>query len=185
MSGSSKKRRQAKLYERTEPCECCQYPITQRHHLFGVAEFGEGYRTVQLCANCHELYHVIERDTQRASQVILYNFIRKCGKDDPRLNYLRALVKEAKAELPAKRRQAEHTRQYEEAEERAKEYEHIPRGTRYFYRISSFDDCLIQRRENKDGARWVHFARLDTADRANLVLRIARVRDSPALWKYW
>lgn len=56
------KRRRAKLWERLSPCNCCGYPISQRHHLITVAEYrGENNYTRQLCANCHELYHICER----------------------------------------------------------------------------------------------------------------------------
>lgn len=54
------KRRKARLKERLVPCECCGYPISQRHHILPVAEYGESDWTVQLCANCHELLHIIE-----------------------------------------------------------------------------------------------------------------------------
>jgi hypothetical protein len=56
------KRRRTKLWERLTPCDCCGYPISQRHHLITVAEYyGENNYTRQLCANCHELYHICEK----------------------------------------------------------------------------------------------------------------------------
>lgn len=57
----SRVRRGPMNYERLSPCECCGYPISHRHHLDPVSECGENERTVQLCACCHELIHVIER----------------------------------------------------------------------------------------------------------------------------
>lgn len=55
------KRKRVSLKERTTPCECCGFPLSQRHHLLAVAEFGDTDATAQLCANCHDLYHIIER----------------------------------------------------------------------------------------------------------------------------
>jgi hypothetical protein len=53
------KRRSPRKAERMRPCECCGYPISQRHHLLEIAEWEENDVTVQLCANCHEYYHLI------------------------------------------------------------------------------------------------------------------------------
>lgn len=53
------RRRQSSRYERLTPCWCCEWPISERHHLLEVARYGENNHTVQLCANCHELYHII------------------------------------------------------------------------------------------------------------------------------
>jgi hypothetical protein len=52
-------RRATRRDERTTPCECCGYPISQRHHLYKVANYGENKFTIQLCANCHELFHLV------------------------------------------------------------------------------------------------------------------------------
>lgn len=54
-----KRRRRPTLQERLTPCACCRYPLSQRHHLLEVARHGENPATVQLCANCHEVYHLI------------------------------------------------------------------------------------------------------------------------------
>ena len=62
LSVTSKKRRKTKLWERLTPCNCCGYPISQRHHLLTIAEYGrESNYTRLLCANCHELYHICEK----------------------------------------------------------------------------------------------------------------------------
>src|SRR6266566_3671332 len=53
-------RRPATLIERSTPCQCCAFPLTQRHHLCGVAKYGENEFTVQLCPNCHRIYHLID-----------------------------------------------------------------------------------------------------------------------------
>ena len=52
-------RRPPTITERLTACECCNYPISQRHHLLDVAHYGEHEYTKQLCANCHELFHLI------------------------------------------------------------------------------------------------------------------------------
>ena len=51
-------RKSATLHQRKIPCQVCAHPISQRHHLLPVAEFGENKVTAQLCANCHELFHL-------------------------------------------------------------------------------------------------------------------------------
>ena len=55
------RRRAPKLSERITPCAACEYPFSQRHHLDPVRYSGENNDTVQLCANCHELYHILDR----------------------------------------------------------------------------------------------------------------------------
>ena len=52
------KRRRPTRVQRLTPCECCGYPVSQRHHLLEVADYGENDVTTQLCACCHELYHL-------------------------------------------------------------------------------------------------------------------------------
>lgn len=53
------RRRQSTQSERLTPCQCCGWPISERHHLLEVARYGESNHTARLCANCHELYHII------------------------------------------------------------------------------------------------------------------------------
>lgn len=53
------RRRRATDQERMTPCTACGYPISQRHHLWDIAMHGENMVTVQLCANCHELHHLM------------------------------------------------------------------------------------------------------------------------------
>lgn len=55
----SPNRRRATLSERTTPCECCGFALSHRHHLLPVARFDEHEHTVQLCPNCHYIYHLI------------------------------------------------------------------------------------------------------------------------------
>lgn len=55
------KRRKVYTKERLAPCPCCNHPISQRHHMLPVHRYGETHYTVQLCANCHEAFHVLYR----------------------------------------------------------------------------------------------------------------------------
>lgn len=63
------KRRSPSTRERSTPCKCCGWPVSERHHLLKFSLFGENEYTVQLCASCHDLYHVfwnalVEEDKQ-------------------------------------------------------------------------------------------------------------------------
>lgn len=48
---------------RHAPCEFCGYPITETHHPYKRSLFGKNKYTIQLCANCHEYYHLAEAMT--------------------------------------------------------------------------------------------------------------------------
>jgi len=69
-------RRQPNIYERMTPCEICGYPLTHRHHLLPVSKYGENEETMQLCANCHQVYHiaydVLTRGSERCSTLFRY-----------------------------------------------------------------------------------------------------------------
>jgi ribosomal protein L37E len=54
-----KKRRRPTYTERITACSACGYPASHRHHLWDVAMHGENQVTIQLCANCHELHHLM------------------------------------------------------------------------------------------------------------------------------
>jgi len=57
-----KQRRAPTLKERLTPCITCGHPLSQKHHLLSFSIHGdEGVGTIQLCANCHDLYHLFER----------------------------------------------------------------------------------------------------------------------------
>jgi len=61
---------------RLEPCWACEFPISERHHVFGFSEFGEsGERNIiYLCARCHDLWHLIESaaaGSQSSSEILL------------------------------------------------------------------------------------------------------------------
>lgn len=61
------RRRRATDTERMTACTACGYPVSQRHHLWDVATHGENRVTVQLCANCHELHHLMYNALARDS----------------------------------------------------------------------------------------------------------------------
>lgn len=42
----------------TTPCECCEFPWSQQHHLFPW-DHDNTEMTIRLCPNCNELYTVI------------------------------------------------------------------------------------------------------------------------------
>lgn len=54
-----KKRRRPTIEERISACSACGYPSSHRHHLWDIATHGENAVTIQLCANCHELHHLM------------------------------------------------------------------------------------------------------------------------------
>jgi hypothetical protein len=95
------KRRSPKLEERLTPCECCGYPVSQRHHVLPVARYGDHGWTVQLCANCHEAYHILEQgwiDIRGAREnthaVRLFRAIWHAwgGRSDPRIAFIIDLI---------------------------------------------------------------------------------------------
>lgn len=63
-----KRRRRPTMRERMTPCSACGYPASHRHHLWDVAMHGENKVTVQLCANCHELHHMMYNALARDSE---------------------------------------------------------------------------------------------------------------------
>jgi ribosomal protein L37E len=71
-----RKRRRASYRERTISCSACGYPASQRHHLWDIATHGENRVTLQLCANCHELLHLIYnalvKDSEHSRRLALH-----------------------------------------------------------------------------------------------------------------
>ena len=91
-------RRRTTLNERYTPCNCCNYPISHRHHLFEVAIYGESNFTRPLCPNCHELYHIVEdvnnsKTPSRRNIVLLNKLKATWGDNDTRLTYMVNLLK--------------------------------------------------------------------------------------------
>lgn len=93
------KRRKTTLDERLTPCKCCRHPVSQRHHEDAVHRWGENKQTTQLCANCHEAVHIIERacidmgkGKHDTPSIILMITLRDYwGDDSPRFNFLCSL----------------------------------------------------------------------------------------------
>jgi len=71
-----RQRRRATIKERLTPCFACGYPSSHRHHLWTLEAHGENEVTIQLCANCHELYHlfynVLVRDSAYSRAIALH-----------------------------------------------------------------------------------------------------------------
>jgi hypothetical protein len=70
------KRKKPTFAQRTTPCVICTHPISQQHHIFEFASYGDSEYTIPLCANCHELFHLIQsvyrRKTKYALEVVLH-----------------------------------------------------------------------------------------------------------------
>jgi hypothetical protein len=84
--------------ERLVPCECCGHPLSQCHHLASFADFGDTLMTMQLCANCHELVHLIYSGVYVGQKTALY-LAEKAGaamggRGDPRIRFLSNVAKE-------------------------------------------------------------------------------------------
>lgn len=104
MSRRRPPRRKTTIYERLKPCECCGHPISQRHHLIPYRWVGEQSPTVQLCPNCHELFHIMSQwfrdlwtDQVGVSGYLLYRFdVEWGGHADPRYHYIYELAAKAR-----------------------------------------------------------------------------------------
>jgi hypothetical protein len=53
------RRKRPSLKERTTPCQVCNHPLSQRHHMMPFKDYGEQDWVAYLCANCHELWHIM------------------------------------------------------------------------------------------------------------------------------
>lgn len=90
-------RRRTTLQERTTPCACCAYPISHRHHVLGFAGSGENRHTLQLCPNCHELFHLIQSavvGNSDYSNKVLRKYMETKGTEDPAFKFIMAKVME-------------------------------------------------------------------------------------------
>lgn len=71
-----RRRRRPSYSERTKACAACGYPASHRHHLWDIATHGENEVTVNLCANCHELHHliynVLAKDSDYSRKLLLH-----------------------------------------------------------------------------------------------------------------
>lgn len=93
-------RKSVPIGKRVVPCQCCQHPLSHRHHIYPFAYFGESYKTVQLCANCHEICHLYinafaeqAKGNMQARSVKLIGHLQALqGMNDMQLEYLRNLA---------------------------------------------------------------------------------------------
>lgn len=97
-----RKRKRATRQQRLTPCVWCDHPLSQRHHLFEFHEYGESDVTIQLCANCHEFYHIfyaaLEDKHGRLNAIRLAtHIVMKLGNDDRRVKEAFHAVNKMKA----------------------------------------------------------------------------------------
>ncbi|MGI8406606.1 MAG: hypothetical protein ACR2OE_17905 [Thermomicrobiales bacterium] len=61
--GARKKQLRRRPQKDGSVCECCCFPLVECHHLLKFADFGDSDPDTHawLCANCHRLFHLIER----------------------------------------------------------------------------------------------------------------------------
>jgi ribosomal protein L37E len=73
----AKQRRRPTYQERITACSACGYPSSHRHHLWDMATHGENKVTVQLCANCHELHHLmynaLVKNSEYSRRIVLHD----------------------------------------------------------------------------------------------------------------
>lgn len=71
-----KQRRRPRPTERMQPCAACGHPSSHRHHLWNLADHGENEITIQLCANCHEInhlmYNALVKDSEYSRSIVLH-----------------------------------------------------------------------------------------------------------------
>lgn len=90
-------RRRTTLQERTTPCACCAHPISHRHHVFSFAQNGENSHTLQLCPNCHELFHLIQSAIVGKSNYcnrVLQKYMEAKSKEDSTFKFIMSKVME-------------------------------------------------------------------------------------------
>jgi ribosomal protein L37E len=95
-----RQRRRPTYSERTTACAACGYPASHRHHVYDVGTHGENIMTVQLCANCHELQHLMYNALVNESEYslklinhILYSERLAVQTAVTLLNYCRATIR--------------------------------------------------------------------------------------------
>ncbi len=92
------KRRRATREERLMPCECCNFPLSHRHHLLRHADFGENDSVASLCGTCHDIFHVMQSayiKNSKEGKQLCGNLLLKLGHGDERLIAIYRLVMEA------------------------------------------------------------------------------------------
>lgn len=95
------RRRKPSETERLTPCQVCGHIPSHRHHLLDFCEYGETDLTAQLCANCHELFHIFQvgilaDNTEQPGRVVrLYQLLTEQitnALDEERNKKIRTLV---------------------------------------------------------------------------------------------
>lgn len=102
-------RKRVSVKHRITPCKWCRFPISQRHHFLPVSEYGENDITVQICANCHEIYHIIHTCLTKQTPSSMTKYIAltvHLGENDKRLQRALHWVKYLQ-DLEEKRKQKE------------------------------------------------------------------------------
>lgn len=91
------RRRQPTTKERLTPCECCEFPVSHRHHILEFAQYGENNITKQLCGSCHDVYTVLvncyTKPTKRNKDIWM-GFVGVIGWDDRRVKFFMNLLQE-------------------------------------------------------------------------------------------
>lgn len=80
-------RKRTTIEDRARPCQFCGYPLSQRHHSAPFANYGENPLTLHLCANCHELYHLVltaQRSPKKQAAALLRHWVSTFGELDER-----------------------------------------------------------------------------------------------------
>lgn len=91
-------RRRTRLEEAASGCECCVFPLAERHHLLEFAEFGENERTAMLCPTCHWVVHIcLDAHLRRSERALALweHLVALLSLGDARLEYAMALMRQS------------------------------------------------------------------------------------------
>ena len=93
------RRRAPTLVERLTPCVGCGLPLTHRHHPLDFALYGESVNTWQLCANCHDVFHICwkayHEPTQRIHDLWM-TWVNYVGHNSPKIAFMYDKVRETR-----------------------------------------------------------------------------------------
>ena len=53
------------------PCTICNFPIVDNHHLVRRSQWGDNDFSIDLCPNCHRIYHIIESDSRERIEALV------------------------------------------------------------------------------------------------------------------
>lgn len=95
------RRKHPTIADRRKPCEWCNHPLSQRHHLLPFKTYGENHMILHLCANCHEIYHVMESWYHNSVRGIWMKIALESGlgEKDHRIIKAKEAVKKASDEM--------------------------------------------------------------------------------------